>query len=216
MPMTPRLRRLALTTHVTTSVGWAGAVVAYLALAIAGLTSADPQRMRAAYLSMELVGWFVIIPFSVGALATGLVGSLGTEWGLFRHHWLQTKFFLTIVATVVLFVHMRTVSRMSNLAAHMSPLAGGDVGAMRIQLVVHAAGGLLVLLVATALSVYKPWGRTAYGERMQRQPPRTPKAPVAHARTKRSPAGVAAVVAAFAVLLVLAMLHLHGSTPRPH
>jgi len=33
--------------------------------------------------------------------------------------------------------------------------------------VVHAAGGLLVLLVLTILSVYKPRGMTRYGARRQ-------------------------------------------------
>jgi hypothetical protein len=38
MAMTPRLRKFALTAHVTSSVGWLGAVAAFLALAVAGLT----------------------------------------------------------------------------------------------------------------------------------------------------------------------------------
>ena len=83
MSMTPRLRKFTLTAHVTFSVGWLGAVVACLALAIAGLTRQDAQVVRAAFLSMELIGWFVIVPLSLAALFTGLVQSLGTEWGLF-------------------------------------------------------------------------------------------------------------------------------------
>ena len=83
MSMRPRLRKFTLTAHVTFSVGWLGAVVAYLALAIAGLTRQDAQVVRAAFLSMELIGWFVIVPLSLAALFTGLVQSLGTEWGLF-------------------------------------------------------------------------------------------------------------------------------------
>jgi hypothetical protein len=54
--MTPRLRKFALTAHITFSVGWLGAVVAYLALAIAGLTSHDVSMVSAAYLSLELIG----------------------------------------------------------------------------------------------------------------------------------------------------------------
>ena len=38
-------------------------------------------------------------------------------------------------------------------------LAAGDFSELRVQLLVHAVGGLLVLLTITALSVYKPWGR---------------------------------------------------------
>lgn len=99
MTMTPRLRKFALTAHITFSVGWLGAVVPYLALAIVGLTSHDAQMVRAAYLSMELIGWFVIVPLSLAALLSGLVQSLGTPWGLFRHWWIVVKFLLTTGAT---------------------------------------------------------------------------------------------------------------------
>ena len=53
MTMKPSLRKFALTAHITLSVGWLGTVVAYLAVAIIGLTSHDAQMVRAAYLSME-------------------------------------------------------------------------------------------------------------------------------------------------------------------
>jgi hypothetical protein len=53
---------------------------------------------------------------------------------------------------------------MSTLAADMT-LAATDSRDLRIQLVVHAAGGLLALFAATLLSVYKPWGLTPYGRR---------------------------------------------------
>ena len=59
MALTPRLRKLALTTHVTASVGWLGAVIAFLALSVAGLTSQDPQTVQGTYLVMELTGWAV-------------------------------------------------------------------------------------------------------------------------------------------------------------
>ena len=136
------------------SVGWLGAVVAYLALAIVGMTSHDAQMVRAAYLSMEVIGWFVIVPFSLATLAAGLIESLGTPWGLFRHWWVLVKFLLTTGATTVLLLHIPTVTRMAGVAADMV-LSASDFRALRIQLVTHAAGGLLVLLVATVLSVYK-------------------------------------------------------------
>jgi hypothetical protein len=175
MPLTPRLRKFTLTAHVTSGVGWLGAVVAYLALAVSGLTSADPQTARAAYLSMELVGWCVIVPLALAALATGLVQSLGTEWGLFRYYWVLTKFLLTVGAVTVLLLHMPSVSRMAGIAAE-TPLAGPDFRESRVQLVVHAGGGLLVLLAAASLSVFKPWGRTPYGRRVQDERRKEPTA----------------------------------------
>jgi hypothetical protein len=86
MIMTPGLRKFALTTHVTSSVGWLGAVGAFLALAIAGVASYDAQIVRAAYLAMHLTTWVVIVPLSLAALLTGIVQSVGTTRGLFRHY----------------------------------------------------------------------------------------------------------------------------------
>lgn len=151
MTLTPGLRKLALTAHLISSVGWLGAVVAYLALAVTGLTSRDAQVVRSGHLAMELTGWFVLVPLSLAALLTGLVQSLGTEWGLFRHYWVLVKFVLTVGAVTILLLHMPTVGRTSG--------AAGEV--------IHAGGGLLVLVAATVLSVYKPWGRTSYSRRKQ-------------------------------------------------
>ena len=162
--MTPRARKFFLTTHVTVSVGWLGAVLAYIALAAMALHGAEIEPARAAYLSMEAIGWLVLVPLSALALLTGLVQSLGTEWGLFRHYWVATKFVLITGATAILLGHMRAVERMATAAADPG-WSIGDHGTLRVQLVVHAAGGLLVLLVATVLSIYKPWGKTPYGRR---------------------------------------------------
>lgn len=166
--MKSSLRKFALTAHITLSVGWLGAIAAYLAVAIVGLISDDAPMVRAAYLSMEVIGWFVIIPFSLAALLAGLVEALGTQWGLFRHWWVSVKFLLTTSAIIVLLGHIQAVTRMSGVAREMT-LSATDFRALRIQLVVHAGGGLLVLLAATVLSVYKPWAMTPYGLRKERE-----------------------------------------------
>jgi hypothetical protein len=162
MTMTPRLRKFALTTHVSVSVGWLGAVAAYLALAITGLTTREGSMASVAYRAMEVIGWLVIVPCSLTALLSGLVQALGTEWGLFRHYWIVAKLALTVPATAILLLHIPSVSRMARLALDAA-LATGDFVQLRTQLVVHAVGGLLVLLTITALSIYKPWGRIGNG-----------------------------------------------------
>ena len=74
--MTPALRKLSIAAHVTFSVGWLGAAAASLVLSIAGLTSHDADVVRGAYLSMDSISWFVIIPMCFAALATGLLQAL--------------------------------------------------------------------------------------------------------------------------------------------
>ena len=164
------IRKLALTTHVTSSVGWLGAVAAFLALALGGLTSRDAQMVRAAYLSMDFLTWFVIVPLCVASLITGLVQSLGTAWGLFRHYWVVAKLGLTVVATVILLVHTQPIGAVAHVALQ-GPLAAGDLRPLRVQLVADAVAALFALLTATTLSVYKPWGMTAYGRRLLTAPP---------------------------------------------
>lgn len=168
MTMTPRLHKFAFTAHVAFSVGLLGSIAAFLALAIAGLTSQDEPMVRAAYPAMELTARFVIVPLAFASLLTGLIQSLGTTWGLFRHYWVLLKLLLTAFATVVLLVKMELIGYAARLAAERA-LSRADLRAVGLQLMVHAAGGLLVLLVPMALSVYKPQGRTRYGTRKQRE-----------------------------------------------
>jgi len=169
MTMTPRLRKFALTTHVISSVGWLGAVAGSLALAVAGLTSQDAQMVSAAYLAMELTGWFVVVPLALASLVTGLVQSLGTKWGLFRHYWVLAKLLINVFATIVLLLYMQTLGSLAGVAAETT-LSSADLSGLRSPSpVLHAGAALLVLLVATVLAVYKPRGMTAYGRRKQHE-----------------------------------------------
>jgi hypothetical protein len=168
--MTPALRKLSLTAHVTSSVGWLGAVAGFLVLSIAGLASQDADVVRSAYLAMNLIGQFIIVPLSLAALLTGLVQALGTDWGLFRHYWVAVKFVLTTGATILLLLHQFTA--VAGAARRVSETALGalpDVGGLGPQLVGDAALAVVTLLVTTTLSVYKPWGRTRYGRREQQR-----------------------------------------------
>jgi uncharacterized membrane protein len=162
MTLTPGLRKFVFTAHLISSVGWIGAVAAYLALVVAALTSEDEQTVRAAFRAMEL-SYYVLVPLAVAALLTGLVQALGTTWGLFRHYWVVFKLVLTVVATTVLLLHQPAVNALAEAAADTDrtdlPGAGGEL--------LHAGVGLLVLLTTAILGVYKPRGMTQYGRRKQ-------------------------------------------------
>ena len=212
MMMSPGLRKLALTTHVTSSVGWLGSVAAFLALAIAGISSEDSQIVRAAYLAMHLTTWFVIVPFSFASFLTGLVESLGTPWGLFRHYWVVTKLLLTVLATIVLLVHTQPIDRIAEVAAQ-SVLSSRYLQQLRLQLIGDASAALFVLLATTTLSVYKPWGMTPYGIRQQ-------YAATGHwhaaARHRARPSGRYVLIAIGAFLAVILLIHLFGGGIHTH
>ncbi|MDQ3692450.1 MAG: DUF2269 domain-containing protein [Chloroflexota bacterium] len=171
MVMTPRLRKFALAAHITLAVGWFGAVAGYLALDVAAATSQNAQMLRAAYLAMELIAWYVIVPLAFTSLLSGLVMSVGTKWGLFRHYWVLISLLLTIIATVVLLVETQSISYFADIAANPTT-SGDDLRALGSTLV-HSVGGTVVLLAILALNVYKPRGMTRYGWRKQQEERRT-------------------------------------------
>jgi hypothetical protein len=169
MTMRPGLRKFALTAHVTSSVGWLGAVVLFLALAVVGLTSQDAETVRGAYLVMEPAAWFVLVPLAFASLLTGLVQALGTAWGLFRHYWVLAKLVINVFATIVLLMYTQTLSSLGDIAAERTT-SSDDLGTVRSPSpVLHAGAALLLLLVATTLAVYKPRGLTPHGQRKQRE-----------------------------------------------
>lgn len=104
---------------------------------------------------MEQISRFVIVPLSLASLFTGLVQSLGTPWGLFRHYWVVIKSLLTLLATLILLTHTQAINYMGSVAAK-TIFSSTDFRQLRIQLLANAGAALIVLLVNTGLSVYKP------------------------------------------------------------
>lgn len=149
-------RRALLTNHLIFSLGWIGAALAYLALAIVAGASGDPGSVRGAWSAMELIGWGVIVPLALGSLATGLAVSLLSPWGLLRHYWVLISLVLTAISAAVTVLHMPDVSSMAEMARAADDdellRLGGDA--------FHPAAGLVVLVVIAVLNVYKPRGRT--------------------------------------------------------
>ena len=164
--MSPPVRKFALAVHLTVSVGWIGSVAAYVALDVATATKGNAQTLRTAYLGMDLIARSVIVPLALASLVTGLVISLGTKWGLFRHYWVLISLMLTTFATVVLLIETRTIRYFAEIAADPTTTIdeleglGSTLG--------HSVGATLVLLVILVLNVYKPQGMTRYGWRKAR------------------------------------------------
>lgn len=164
-------------------------------LAISALTS-DGATSRAAYLAMDVVGRGALLPLSVGALTSGIVQSLGTKWGLFKHYWVLVKLVLTVFATAALFVHQFTaVSEAARLASNAGAFSGGlPLRQLGIQLRADAGWALLVLVTITAIAVYKPWGLVG-----------------------RVSSSLRLFLAALtAILVAFVALHLSGRSPHQH
>jgi hypothetical protein len=155
--MSPGVSKAMLTTHITFSVGWIGTIAAFLALSILGLVGND-QLVRSCYVAMEVIAWFVIVPFCGASFISGLVQALGTHWGLFKHWWVFVKLMLTLIATLILMLHMQPISYLGEVAAQ-NPIPLEDLRNLRIRIIADAGAAILVLVAITTVSVYKPWGK---------------------------------------------------------
>ena len=200
-----------MTSHLTFSVGWFGAVSVFLALAITGLTSQDTQLARSAYLAMELSGWYVILPFGLASLSTGLIQALGTRWGLFKHYWIVVKLFLTVAATILLLLHLQPISYLAGIAADTSFSTDQETG-LRIQLIADAGAAILLLLAITTISIYKPWGLIRPKQnKMERQ-----SIPPDKQLINKKTWGFYVIIGLIGLLILFIIMHLFGSSMHGH
>ncbi|RKT56718.1 DUF2269 domain-containing protein [Saccharothrix australiensis] len=152
MRLQPTARKSVLLLHVVSSVGWLGVTVGDLVLAVAAFDR--PELYRA----MALLGDRVVLPMGLVALVSGVVVSVGTRWGLVKYRWVLVKFVLTVIAVVATAFALR-----SGLHRAADGAATGDVGGAGVDVLVASCVSLAIYTVNTALSVFKPWGRTRWG-----------------------------------------------------
>jgi hypothetical protein len=159
-------RKALLTLHIVTAVGWLGVDLVLLTFGIAGLAGADPDLV---YPAQSLIGRMVFTPLSVLVWLVGVGSALLSPWGLVKHRWVLVKLLLTTLMLVLVLTLLYPGLR------EAGDLAGALPRPDRVNMVVAPAVSTTLLLVATVLSTYKPWGRL--------------RRPAAPARSPRSPAG---------------------------
>ena len=160
-------RKSILFAHVTTSVGLLGAVASFLLLSIFGVVSSNVQLVQASYVLLMPLTAYLILPLVVASLLIGIISSLGTPWGLVRYYWVVAKLLLTSVTLIVLLLQMNAIAQLSAIAATRI-VTDADMG-LRIRMIIHAGGGLGVLLLIMILSLWKPKGVTPFGQRQSSQ-----------------------------------------------
>jgi len=178
--------RLLLVTHIMVSVGWLGLIFAKLVLGLRAMMASDaPELSGSLYGAMEVVN-VAFPPAAVATLVTGVLLSLGTRWGVLRHYWVATKLALclAVIATGVAFVDrlvQRSVSGPSVQAVGEGTVLD-IVSAPTTLLISLSAAHVLMLGAATVLSVYKPWGKTPFGQTKAARSSRGPRRQTTGAR----------------------------------
>ncbi|MFF5262753.1 hypothetical protein ACFY4C_27795 [Actinomadura viridis] len=156
----PRTRKTVLLLHVISSMTWLGLDIGLLMLSVTGFVTDDPVTRRAAYLSMNMIGDTLLVPASLLALATGILLGIGTAWGLVRYRWVLIKLVVTIVTATLTIFALRSGLHEAAAGVMADPPSAGEAG---VGLLAAPLVSLTCYIAMTALSVFKPWGRTRWG-----------------------------------------------------
>lgn len=102
----------------------------------------------------------VVIPGAFGCLITGLVYSLLSNWGFFKHKWLIFKWVVTVTAILFgTFFLGPWETNMMDISGQLGILSLNDPAYLYNEKMNLAFGTvqLLVLLVTLFVSIFKPW-----------------------------------------------------------
>jgi hypothetical protein len=162
--LSPGQRKALVAAHILVSVGLLGLSAALFVLATAGALTSDAATAQAAYRSMAIFTRGVVQPVAVATLVTGVILSLGTKWGLFQHTWIVVKLVLTVATVLNGMLNLGpAVQRAIALTANTSGASPPDLGTTALVAMAVPGVNVLMLGAATAISVYKPWGRLGRG-----------------------------------------------------
>lgn len=165
-PLSPRARKGVLIVHLAGSIGWIGADISLLALAITALTTGSPRLGQGAIAVAGLLVTWVSGPLAVLALLSGIALSLATRWGVVRYRWTLVSFVLTLaMAAAVNFALGPMLRGFADaiLAAEPDIPVAAAMDSTPMHVLVPPCVAFVALMFVTVINVYKPWGRTRRG-----------------------------------------------------
>ncbi|MFC8199247.1 DUF2269 domain-containing protein [Streptomyces sp. NPDC060006] len=162
MKLSRPARRATLVVHAAASACWLGLTLGLLALGVTAATTGSAETAEASVRAMKIFADWLLLPLAFLTLLSGLLLSLGTHWGLARHRWVHTKFWLTLATlTATAFALRSGVDSAVTAVSAGGPLP--DPGDVLFGPVVS----LSAYLFMTVISILKPWGLTRRGQRIR-------------------------------------------------
>ncbi|MBB6670194.1 DUF2269 family protein [Cohnella nanjingensis] len=154
-------KRWLLTLHLLFSAIMLGVAIVFLFLSITAANTNDEGVLQACYTMMHMLAKTTVRYSTIAALATGILLSVWTPWGLFKHYWIIAKevltFFFIIIGPIGMYWWtLRAVTLVSSERGHavLDPDFIVNSGQLRIGIVLQ----IVSLVGLFAISVFKPWG----------------------------------------------------------
>ncbi|MEU9336930.1 DUF2269 domain-containing protein [Streptomyces sp. NPDC048290] len=169
MKLSRPARRASLVVHVVASASWLGLSLGLLALGTTAAGTGNAVTVEASVRSMKLFADWLLLPIALLTLASGLLLALGTPWGLARHRWVFTKFWLTLATTTATVFALRP-----GVDAAVTAVAAGHALPDATEVLAGPVVSLTAYVFMTGVSLLKPWGLTRRGRRLRAAAKNTP------------------------------------------
>ena len=159
--LSPNSQKFLKTLHLITAGGWVtGAFTLTIMYFLKkGVTNGD--ELYAINNSMHFIDNYVVVLLgAIGCLLTGLIYSIFTNYGFFKHGWLIFKWIVTVGCILFGTFYLGVwESNMTNISDSLRGAALTNADYLYNQKMQFVFGAVqLVILIATVfVSVYKPW-----------------------------------------------------------
>ncbi len=160
--ITGRSQRWLKAVHLVFAAVWVSSGLSLILLGTC-LAPADGGELRGMLLAAKFIDDFMIIPGALGCLGTGLVYSIWTGWGFFRHRWITVKWSITVGGILFgTFFLGAWLNSLPPIAAQLGMDALNDPVFLRNRSRNLTWGSVQVasLVFALVVSALKPWSRT--------------------------------------------------------
>lgn len=147
--------------HLIAVASWIGGAVSLLALYFLKIGVEDGGVLYGINKSIHHVDMnIVVIPGAVGSLLTGLLYSLFSNWGFFKHNWLTFKWIVTVTAILFGTFYLGPwETAMMEISGKIGIASLTDSTYLYNQQMNLIFGTLqvLVLIITVFVSILKPW-----------------------------------------------------------
>lgn len=157
-------KQLIIVIHVLSVVCWLGGAMVMLLLGTYMLKAENGEQLYYTLDNMHLIDVVLIRYTALVTLLTGILLSVWTNWGLFKHYWILIKLILTVALIGFGIEYMGDwLSQIVRIGKQERFLALSDAAFLNASysLIGGAIANIVSLIFMTAISYFKPFGKVS-------------------------------------------------------
>lgn len=161
--LTASQQKILKTVHLISVSLWLSSVITLIFLPIISRNIASGDELYMYNVVYHFIDMFLLTPAAICTFITGLIYSMLTKWGFFKHGWLIYKWVVTVLIILTgtfylgpMVTKLLEIAKIQRIDALQDQyyVQGETIG------LYAAIINSLLLIVAVLFSVYKPWKNT--------------------------------------------------------